>query len=668
MRSSSTPARAPRTASRQLLTTKPARPAAALAALALTASAALAGASAALAAGPLSPARFSAAPVCPAPVPGRAACLGVALDARAPLSLPGARALGSPPRNAAASSPLATENTQPIGGIAPGELRRAYKLDSASALPTTQTIAIVDAYHDPTAAADLAHFSSQFGLAACSAESNCFREVNEQGKPFPLPVYGGTSEERAWALETATDIETVHAVCPNCHILLVEASSNSTSDLSAGENAAARLGATEISNSWGGPEPAEESKAFEHPGVVITASSGDSGYLNWLMPGGQGADYPASSPHVVAVAGTRLQQSEGTWQSESVWNDGGEEAGEKTGAGASGGGCSSIFAAPAWQAHAALSVGCPRRAVADVAADGDPYTGVDVYDSTPTQKGSKGWTIVGGTSVSSPIISAVFALAGGAHGVAYPAQTLYENAAAAPGGFHDVTAGSNGRCAEPVSSSTGASTCTSAEEGAASCSGATGMCVAGAGYDGASGLGTPRGIAAFQRPGEAKELPGGEEASNVTGEGGSKAGSSSGGGAGGAGAGAGQAPTAQASASEEQAPEVVSADATATVSGLTLSRGASLAHARRGSRTTRVDFAFALSAPARVSVVLSKWARSRRGGRWRAATRPVSLIGVAARQSARLELPRPLPAGRYELTITPTLGAGSSVIFQLPRP
>jgi hypothetical protein len=652
-----------------LLTPTPARSTAvAVAALALTACAAFASASAALAASPLSPARFSAASVCSAPVPGHAACLGVALAARAPLSLPGARTVGSRSNNAAASAPLATENTQPIGGIAPGELRGAYALGPAAAVPSTQTIAIVDAYHDPTAEADLAHFSSQFGLPACSAENNCFREVNEQGKPAPLPVYSATSEERGWALESATDIETAHAVCPNCHILLVEASSNANSDLFAAENAAANAGATEISNSWGGAEPAQENRAFEHPGVVITASSGDSGYLNWLQPGGNGADYPASSPHVVAVAGTRLQQSGGTWKSESVWNDGGEEAGEKTGAGASGGGCSSVFAAPAWQVHSAVSVGCSRRAVADVAADGDPYTGVDVYDSTPGQNGGKGWAIVGGTSVSSPIIAAVFALAGGAHGVAYPAQTLYENAAATTGGLHDVSSGSNGRCAQPPSSSTGASTCTSAEEAAASCSGATGLCVAGAGYDGPSGLGTPRGIAAFQRPGEAKQTPGSEEGSNGGGENASETVSGSSGNPLGAAAGGGagvQAPTAQASASGEQAPEMVSAEGTATISGLTLTRGAVLARTRRGGRTTRVDFAYALSAPARVSVVLWRWARSRRGGRWRVATRPVSLIGVAGHQSAHLELHRRLSAGRYELTVAPALGASYSVVFQL---
>lgn len=603
------------------------------------------------------------------PAPGHAACLGVALAAKAPRALAGARALGA--SSGASADPAllapATEYTQPLGGIAPAELRGAYGLGAAAALPSTQTVAIVDAYHDPAVEADLAHFSSQFGLPPCGAEHECFKEVNEQGKSTPLPPYAGTSEERSWALETATDVETAHAVCPSCRLLLVEANSNSNSDLFAAENAAAGLGATEISNSWGGSEPKEDDKAFEHPGIVITASSGDSGYLNWLLPGGHGADYPASSPHVVAVAGTRLQQSGGAWQGETVWNDGGEEAAQKTGAGASGGGCSSVFAAPSWQLQPALSVGCSRRAVADVAADGDPYTGVDVYSSTLTPGGSKGWMIMGGTSVASPIVAAVFALAGGSHGVAYPAQTLYENAAATPGELHDVTSGSNGRCAQPVNSSTGASSCTSAEEGAASCFAATGLCVARAGYDGPSGVGSPRGIAAFQRPGEGSELPPGEEGGAGSGPGAS--GSASGASRTEAGLAAGSAGTGQApagtSAEQTSADETVSAEAAATVSGLTLGRGAVLARTRR-SRATRLVFAFALSAPARVSVVLSRWTRSRRGGRWRVAARPMSLIGVAGRQSARLELRRLLPAGRYELTVAPALSAGSSVAFQLP--
>jgi hypothetical protein len=132
------------------------------------------------------------------------------------------------------------------------------------------------------------------------------------------------------------------------------------------------MGATEISNSWDGEEPVTDSAVFNHPGVVITAASGDNGYLNWQSPEPAAighVGYPASSPHVVAVGGTRLSlTSEGAWAGESVWN----------GYGATGSGCSETFGAPPWQQELPnwSAVGCgSKRAVADVSADADPYTG-----------------------------------------------------------------------------------------------------------------------------------------------------------------------------------------------------------------------------------------------------------------------------------------------------
>src|SRR5262249_29617867 len=154
-----------------------------------------------------------------------------------------------------------------------------------------------------------------------------------------------------------------------CRILLVEAQSNSDGDLSTAEATAARLGASEISNSWGGEEPATDSPAFDQPGVVVTAASGDSGYMSWLEAVPH-ADYPASSPHVVAVGGTRLAltQPGNGWAGETVWNDGGMKNGASDGSGATGGGCSAVFEAPAWQQAISgwSSVGCGgQRAIAD---------------------------------------------------------------------------------------------------------------------------------------------------------------------------------------------------------------------------------------------------------------------------------------------------------------
>jgi hypothetical protein len=625
--------------------------------LALASAASFSGAPPAAAEAPFSPADYRVGALCSAPAPGHSACLGLNLIAKAPRSLPGARAQAARSRGAGAPSrqnvPAGEYTPQPRPGTTPAGLRGAYGLSAAPAPASPQTIAIVDAYDDPKAEADLEQFSRQFGLPACTKENSCFSKVNQEGKSSPLPAWKGTSTEQGWALEIATDIETAHAVCPSCRILLVEAKSNSNADLYPAENAAVKLGAKEISNSWGSPEePPEDEAAFNHPRVVITASAGDSGYLNWLESRNS-PDYPASSPHVVAVGGTRLHQSSGRWEGETVWNDGGEE---RPSFGASGGGCSGVFPAQLWQQQASTwsSIGCTGRAVADVSADGDPYTGVDVYDSTPFDPaGDTGWTVVGGTSVASPIIAAVFALAGGAHGVEYPARTLYENAAAAPGAWlHDVSSGSNGRCTRPFNRYTGTSGCTTSEE-AASCS-SRGICLAGAGYDGPSGVGTPKGIGAFQLPTESKE------AVREEGGGGSAPGANQSGPAAPE-AGSGVVSTREASPQPTPAPP-----APVKVSGLTLTRKAAPARSRRRPRVARVGFAFTLSAPARITVTLASWRRSRRGGRWRLVAVPVTFDGNAGRQRRNLNARRALAAGRYSLTVTPAFGVPASLVFRVP--
>src|SRR5262249_21741095 len=155
---------------------------------------------------------------------------------------------------------------------------------------------------DPTAEADLAVYSKQFGLPACTTENGCFKKVNQKGQASPLPAVNG-----GWASEISIDVQMAHAICQPCHILLVEAKSEEFSDLGAGVNAAVALGATEVSNSYGSAEEAGEkeleSTAYNHPGVVITASSGDCGYLNQDCAGEveEGTEFPADSPHVVAV-------------------------------------------------------------------------------------------------------------------------------------------------------------------------------------------------------------------------------------------------------------------------------------------------------------------------------------------------------------------------------
>ena len=398
---------------------------------------------------------FPARRACADPGPGRAACLAMRIGLPAPPA-------SAQPLGAGLSATSAGERTKPYPGfLTPELLHDAYELPNETPEGSTQTIAVVDAYDDPTAEADLAVYDKQFGLPECTSANGCFRKVNQEGEASPLPKPSG-----AWASEISIDVQMAHAICQNCKVLLVETRTEEFSDLGAGVDAAAKLGATEISNSYGGTEEASvaglATAHYDHPGVVVTASSGDCGYLNTACPEEPvGAEFPAGSPTVLAVGGTSLSESAGGWSS-SAWAEGGS-------------GCSEVFEAALWQPPAAgfPATGCgTSRAIADVAAIGNPSTGVDVYDSTPeTPGGPTGWGAWGGTSVSSPIVAAEFALAGGANGVAYPASTLYAHAGEAS--LYDVTSGADGEC-----------------------QGRT-ICAAAAGFDGPTGVGSPVGLGAF---------------------------------------------------------------------------------------------------------------------------------------------------------------------------
>jgi subtilase family serine protease len=334
----------------------------------------------------------------------------------------------------ASGNPAATSGPT---GYNPGDLRAAYALTSSGS--STQTIAIVDAYDDPNAENDVNVYRAQFGIAPCNTANGCFRKADQSG---------GTNYPRSdagWSQEISLDLDMASAICPACHILLVEASSNSFANLAAAVDRAAAMGATVISNSYGGGEYSGEvsdQSHFNHPGVAITASSGDGGY---------GVEFPAASQYVTAVGGTTLTRGGGTrgW-TETVWSGAGS-------------GCSAYIAKPSWQTNG----NCIRRTVADVSAVANPSTGVSVYDSY-AYRGSKGWMVFGGTSVSAPIIASIYALAGNASSViagSYP----YSHTSS----LFDITSGSNGSC------------------------GGTLLCTAGVGYDGPTGLGTPNGTGGF---------------------------------------------------------------------------------------------------------------------------------------------------------------------------
>jgi len=324
----------------------------------------------------------------------------------------------------------AKPNASSPQGYNPADIQSAYKLSGSS----TATVAIVDAYDDPTAESDLAVYRSTFGLPACTTANGCFRKVGQTGGKVPR-------SNANWAVEISLDIDMVSATCPTCHILLVEASSNSFSNLATAVNYAASQGVAAISNSYGGSDSAETSQ-YNHPGIAITASSGDSGY---------GIESPASYPHVIGVGGTSLTRASNTrgW-SETAWSGAGS-------------GCSTLNAKPSWQTSVTQ---CSGDAVADVSAVADPNTGVSVYDTTPYQ-GLSGWEGWGGTSVASPIIASVYALSGNTAG--YPASYTWSHAS----GLFDVTSGSNGSCSPTI------------------------WCHAATGWDGPTGLGTPNGTSAF---------------------------------------------------------------------------------------------------------------------------------------------------------------------------
>jgi subtilase family serine protease len=324
-------------------------------------------------------------------------------------------------------------------GYGPSDLQSAYNLPS-STTGSGQTVALVDAYDDPNIVSDVATYRSAWGLPACGA--GCFSVVNQNGAASPLPPTEPSGQD--WDLEESLDVDMVSAICPLCHIILVETDSNSFTDLGTGVDAAVSLGAGYVSNSYGAGDFSGEASLdtyYNHPGVAVTASAGDDGY---------GVEYPAASQYVTAVGGTTLNtETGGRGWTETVWPG-------------TGSGCSAYEPKPSWQ----TDTGCSDRTNNDVSAVADPNTGVAVYDTYTFS----GWVEVGGTSASSPLIASVFALAGTPASGTYPSSYIYQHTS----DLYDVTSGSNGTCSPAY------------------------LCTAEPGYDGPTGWGTPDGTAAFK--------------------------------------------------------------------------------------------------------------------------------------------------------------------------
>jgi subtilase family serine protease len=316
------------------------------------------------------------------------------------------------------------QGARPLGAPFPGyayetpaSLSCVYKLvtkrvpgcipDTATAVPTggSRAIAVVVAYDAPTAATDLAAFSTQFGLAAPN-----FQKVYATGTQ---PV-----NDPGWELEASLDIEWAHAMAPKAKIILVEAASNSFDDLLFAVGVASQLVATEgggeVSMSWGGSEFSSETSldsSFSTANVVYIAAAGDE----------LGTSWPSTSPNVVSAGGTTLRRDHATFKyiEEVTWD-------------LAGGGISAYESRPAYQDSIASLVG-NFRGTPDVAFTANPITGVWVLDSN-----QGGWQIVGGTSLAAPGMAGVMNAAGNFYGSsAAELSVIYTNALNG-NAYHDI--------------------------------------------------------------------------------------------------------------------------------------------------------------------------------------------------------------------------------------
>jgi len=361
---------------------------------------------------PAEPTMAGTVRVCnPHPAPGFATCQAIAV--------------------AGADGKMLRSKTPPATGFTPDDIQAAYNLKGLES--GGRTVAIVDAYGYSTLEADLAVYRSTYGLPPCTTKNGCLTILDQYGHHNAPPDAAG------WDLEQALDVDAVSATCPDCKILVVQSKTNGGFNMMMAANRAAMTkGVVAISNSYTAAHDRRHQMAYHHKNIAITASTGDSGF--------QGGAYPASDPHVVAVGGTWVtRDSSSRGYSESAWSGAGS-------------GCSKVSHQSRWQQK--LDTGCDTRAMSDVSAAADPNLGgLTIYYHGGFQQ-------VGGTSESSPIIAAVFALSGNTSG--WPGRLPYHH----PKELYDVTTGSNGACGAP-------------------------LCDAGKGWDGPTGMGSPNGVAGF---------------------------------------------------------------------------------------------------------------------------------------------------------------------------
>ncbi|MGO9341860.1 MAG: S8 family serine peptidase, partial [Acidimicrobiales bacterium] len=312
------------------------------------------------------------------------------------------------------------------------------------------TVGDVDANDDPNAESDLAEYRSVNGLPACTTANGCFEKVNEEGVQGDYPP-----GDMGWGFEISLDLDMVSAICPLCHIILVEATTSGSGDMYPSVGEAVSLGANVVTDSWGSDEYDGETGNdgnFDIPDVPITFSSGDGAYQG-------GVQYPSASQYVISVGGTMLTPKDNArgWK-EKAWAVKPSGGGEPTQG--SGSGCSSYEPKPSWQ----TDPDCSMRMTADVSAVASDVLSYDTY-----QTGGGGWYYDFGTSISSPIIASVYALADNFSSVTSPVSIPYAHSSS----LYDIAKGSTGTCTYAY------------------------FCHAEVGYDGPTGLGSPDGDGAF---------------------------------------------------------------------------------------------------------------------------------------------------------------------------
>jgi subtilase family serine protease len=331
-------------------------------------------------------------------------------------------------------------------GLIPGQIRHAYGFDAIANQGAGQTIALIEAFGDPRIESDLATFNQAFNLPPCTTGNGCFQQFSLNGKQL------GTGQ--IWSLETALDVEWAHAIAPQANIMLVQAPSDTLSDMLQAVDFAVSHGATVVSMSWGGLEFAGENVLDNHfmaGNVSFVASAGDFG---------TGVLYPAVSPYVLSVGGTTLTilDSQGTYAGEVAWSG-------------SGGGQAIFEPEPAYQSNFPIPYDQSGvRGNPDVAYNADPNNGFAVY-TTVSFQGFSGWIQVGGTSAGAPQWAALVAIAksmGFSPGLAGTNQAIYDAAAKSnyTQNYNDTSTGSNGTCGV--------------------------LCTAAKGYDYVTGIGSPR--------------------------------------------------------------------------------------------------------------------------------------------------------------------------------